>query len=371
MDFAFLPPEVNSARMYAGPGSGSLLAAAGSWDSLSAELSITAAVYESVLSGLTSLHWHGPASEAMTASVAPYIGWLHTTAERAQQAAIQARAAAAAYELAHAMTVPPPAVGSNRTQLATLVATNFFGQNTGAIAATEAQYAEYWAQDASAMYSYTASSAAAVQFSPFPSPRQIADPDGATTQSAAVIQANASTAGTNSGSQALSAGSGSQTASATTGSSSIPIDFEIFDSFQGVQTAFKGIFYMEGLPSGVIGAEKDLGILPNLGAASAALPKVPALSGATSGLGNVNATLARAGRIGAMSVPAGWASPSGNPVTALSGSGLPVLEGTGALARTGSGLPGIPGIPRVSRAAMVVPRYGVRITVMTRPPAAG
>jgi PPE-repeat protein len=51
VDFAFLPPEVNSARMYAGPGSGSLLAAASSWNSLAAELSTTAETYESVLSG--------------------------------------------------------------------------------------------------------------------------------------------------------------------------------------------------------------------------------------------------------------------------------------------------------------------------------
>jgi PPE-repeat protein len=98
---------------------------------------------------------------------------------------------------------------------------------------------------------------------------------------------------------------------------------------------------------------------------------VPALSGATSGLGNVNATLAGAGRIGAMSVPASWTSPAGNPVTALSGKGLPILEGTDALGRTGSGMPGVPGIPKASRAAIVVPRYGVRITVMTRSPAAG
>jgi PPE-repeat protein len=363
MDFAFLPPEVNSARMYAGPGSGSLLAAAGSWDSLSAELTITAAVYESVLSGLTSVHWRGPTSEAMTASAAPHVGWLHTTAERAQQAAMQARAAAAAYELAHAMTVPPPAVAANRTQLAALVATNFFGQNTAAIAATEAQYAEYWALDTSAMYGYAASSAAAVQFSPFSAPRQNTDPNGVTAQQGTVVQASANTAGSNSGSQAGSTASGS--------SSGIPLDFRIFDTIQGVGTAFRGVFCSEGFPSGVIGADKALGILPNLGAAAAALPKVPALSGATSGLGNVNATLAGAGRIGAMSAPAGWTSQAGSPVTALSGNGLPILEGTDALARAGSATPGIPGIPKVSRAAMVVPRYGVRITVMTRSPAAG
>ncbi|OUZ04074.1 putative PPE family protein PPE29 [Mycobacterium avium subsp. paratuberculosis] len=203
MDFGFLPPEVNSARMYAGPGSGSLLAAAGSWDSLAAELSITAAVYESVLAGLTGLYWHGPASRAMAAGAAPYVGWLHTTAERAQQTATQARAAAAAYELAHAMTVPPAAVAANRTQLAALVATNFFGQNTAAIAATEAQYAEYWAQDAAAMYAYSASSAAAAQFSPFPSPRRTTDPGGVTAQQAAVAAAETGSTGTDSGAQVI------------------------------------------------------------------------------------------------------------------------------------------------------------------------
>lgn len=199
--------------MYAGPGSGSLLAAAGSWDSVSAELSITAAVYESVLSGLTNLYWHGPASQAMAASAAPYVGWLYATAERAQQTAMQARTAAAAYELARAMTVPPPVVAANRTQLATLVATNFFGQNTAAIAANEAQYADFWAQDASAMYSYSASSTAAVQFSPFSAPRQATDPDGVSAQSAAVAQADASTTGSNAGAQAAP------------GASEIPLDF--------------------------------------------------------------------------------------------------------------------------------------------------
>src|SRR5689334_11022921 len=123
MDFAFLPPEINSARMYTGPGSGPLLAAAGSWDSLAAELGIAAGVYESVLSGLTSLHWRGPASEAMSAAAAPYLAWLQATAEQAEQTAMQARVAAAAYELAYAMTVPPAAVAANRIQLALLIAT--------------------------------------------------------------------------------------------------------------------------------------------------------------------------------------------------------------------------------------------------------
>ncbi len=368
MEFGFLPPEVNSGRMYSGPGSGSLLAAAGSWDSLSAELSITAAVYESVLSGLTSGYWHGPASQAMAASAAPYVAWLYRTADHAQQTAVQARAAATAYELAHALTVPPPAVAANRTQLATLVTTNFFGQNTAAIAATEAQYAEYWAQDASAMYSYSASSAAAAQFSPLSFPRQDTATDGVTAQQDAVAQAtaNASSSGTGSGSQVVVVNS-------STSNSSSQL-FRILDTIQGAQTTFRSIFTGEGTVSGIIQADKNLGILPNLAAVpAAALPKAPALSGATSGLGNVNAALARAGRIGPMSVPAGWATATGNPVAALPGSGLSDLAATEAVAGAGPTTPGIPGIPggTVRRAALVVPRYGVRITVMARPPAAG
>ncbi|OJZ75279.1 PPE family protein [Mycobacterium paraffinicum] len=361
MDFGLLPPELNSGRMYAGPGSGPLLAAAGGWDSLSAELGIAAAVYESVLSALTGLHWHGPASQAMATSAAPYVAWLHTTAERARQAAMQARVAAAAYELAHAMTVPPPAIAANRSQLALLIATNFFGQNTAAIAAAEAQYAEYWAQDASAMYTYSASSAAATQFSLFHPPRPATNGAGIAAQQDAVAQATASAA--NSESQAVASAAPGPTAGS----------FVVLDAIQGVQTAFRALFNTEGFPAGIIQADKNLGILPSLAAAPAAAPTLPALSGAGSAGRNVHVVLARAGRIGAMSVPAGWTAATGNPVAGLAGGGPSALPTVEALTRTGSGVPGVPGIPggRVSRAALVVPRYGVRISVMARPPAAG
>jgi PPE-repeat protein len=375
MDFAFLPPEINSGRMYSGPGSGSLVAAAGSWDSLAAELDITAETYESVLSGLTSLHWRGPTSVAMAATAAPYMGWLHITAEQTRQTAMQARAAAAAYELAYAMTVPPLAVTANRTQLVSLIATNFFGQNTAAIAATEAQYAEYWAQDAAAMSGYAASSAAAAQLTPFSSPHQTTNPAGLTAQDAAVTQANASAAASNPLSQAVSAAIQSLQAAANP-SSIIPVDLDILDAIRVVGTSINGTFKMEATTSGIIGAEDDLGILPEPGAETAGvtptLTAAPQLNGAASGLGggtgpgSITATLARAGTVGSMSVPTSWAAPSSSPITALSGNGLPTLPGTDELA--GSGMPGIPGMPggTVSRPTGVVPRYGVRLTVMSR-----
>ena len=171
MDFAVLPPEINSGRMYAGPGSGSMVAAAAAWDGLAAQLHSTAASYSSVISGLTA-GWQGASSAAMAAAAAPYAAWISAAAAAAEQAAAQARAAASAYQTAFAATVPPPVIAANRSQLASLVATNLFGQNTAAIAATEGQYADMWAQDVAAMYGYAGSAAVATQLTPFTEPPQ-------------------------------------------------------------------------------------------------------------------------------------------------------------------------------------------------------
>ena len=59
MDFGALPPEINSARMYAGPGSESMVAAAAGWKGLAAQLNSAASSYTSVISGLTDGSWVG------------------------------------------------------------------------------------------------------------------------------------------------------------------------------------------------------------------------------------------------------------------------------------------------------------------------
>jgi PPE-repeat protein len=191
MDFGALPPEINSARMYAGPGSGPLLSAAVAWDGLAEDLYSTAASYRAVISALTSDLWSGPSSTSMAAAAATYTAWMAGTAGQAEDAAMHARLAAAAYETAFVMTVPPPEIAANRSLLAALVATNFLGQNTPAITATEAQYAEMWAQDAAAMYGYAASSASASQLTPFTPPAPTTNAAGSAAQSAAVAQAAA------------------------------------------------------------------------------------------------------------------------------------------------------------------------------------
>ena len=198
MDFAILPPEVNSARMYAGPGTGPMLAAASAWDGLAAELQSTAASYRASIAELTGGPWLGASSAEMTAATSPYVDWMTASAAQAEQTATQARAAAAAYESAFAMTVPPAVIATNRSLLMTLIATNVLGQNTAAIAATEVQYAEMWAQDATAMYGYASSAAAASTLTPFSEPPPTTNPGGA--QQAAAAQSIVSN-----GSRALTA----------------------------------------------------------------------------------------------------------------------------------------------------------------------
>jgi PPE-repeat protein len=80
MDFTFLPPEINSARMYVGPGSGPMLAAAAAWDGLATELHSAATSSGSVTSELSAGPWLGAASAAMTAAAAPYVAWMRSTA---------------------------------------------------------------------------------------------------------------------------------------------------------------------------------------------------------------------------------------------------------------------------------------------------
>jgi PPE-repeat protein len=192
MDFAFLPPEINSGRMYTGPGAGPMLAAAAAWDDLAAELSSTAASYASTVSSLTGGTWQGPSSESMATAAATYVEWMNTTAAQAEETGSQAKAAVAAYEAAFAATVPPPVIEANRALLMMLIATNILGQNTPAIAATEAHYMEMWAQDAGAMYGYAGSAGSASVLTPFTEPPQTTNPAGTAQQSAAAAQAGTS-----------------------------------------------------------------------------------------------------------------------------------------------------------------------------------
>ncbi|ORW85903.1 hypothetical protein AWB92_26315 [Mycobacterium sp. IEC1808] len=162
MNFAVLPPELNSARMFAGPGQGPMLAVASEWDGLAEELRAAAGSFASVTAELAGEAWAGPAAAAMASAAGPYAAWLSAAAGQAEQTAAQVRLAAETFEAALAATVHPIAVAANRTRLTSLVGYNLLGQNAPAIAAAEAEYEQMWAQDAAAMSDYYAGASAAV-----------------------------------------------------------------------------------------------------------------------------------------------------------------------------------------------------------------
>src|SRR5271168_1656008 len=236
-DFAGRPPEVNSALIYSGAGAGPLMAAASSFNNLSSELTSNAASYESVISELTGSEWTGPSSEAMSAAAQPFITWLDTTAAQLRVAATQAIASAAAYEAAFAASIPPPVILANRTTLAALVATNILGQNTPAIAANEAMYGEFWAQDAAAMYGYASSaSAVSATLTPLTPPAQNTNPAGQGQQATAVGNA----VGSNGTSSTLNNTLGSlqnATSSAANPAAALPAQ----DTVSGVLSALNGL----------------------------------------------------------------------------------------------------------------------------------
>jgi PPE-repeat protein len=427
MDYGAMPPEVNSARMYTGAGSASLLAAATAWNSLAAELSSTADSYQSVIDGLVDYGWQGSASESMAEAVAPYLSWMTTTARQAEETAAQANAAAGAYEAAFAATVPPAEVAANRAQLNTLVSTNVLGQNNSAIAAVEAQYGEMWAQDAAAMYGYAANSAAAAEVSQFSSPAPTTTSNGLVNQSLAVAQSagsSSSSGAQNTLSQLLSAFPNALQNLATPGASGSGLSgllggSDIFapgsnaattglagflNAIDGSTGSSGGTLLSSGLANGVISggytspafispaitsAIADInslkygtGGLPGVGFPEGGLPLgggggLPALSSApAAGIasGPVSAGMGNAQLVGGLSAPQSWA-PANQMTTPISAGAMEFhTVGMNAAEQT-AGMPGMPGMPMMgggSRSfSFATPRYGFRPTVMSQPPAAG
>lgn len=378
-NFGALPPEISSARMYSGAGSGPLLAAASAWDSVAAELSLAATGYDSVISELATSQWVGPTSAAMVTSVIPFVAWLGASATKAEQAGAQARDAAAAYEVAFAMTVPPQEIAANRTLLMALIATNYFGQNMPAIAATEAQYAEMWAQDAAAMYAYAGLSATASLLPPLTSPPTTTSADGLAEQAVAASHAAATAAGSCEATvaQLLVAFANSAAAAQPAVVGAIPWHTiqMYWMEFISVFTTLEGFVY--GWGWGTLGALGLVGALMfdhtgTTGDAEAAAAGVSAMASPlalTGPLGSVSANLGHAGKIGAMTAPPNWVNSV--PVLSIDKAELSTIA-IGATPTNSSGL--LQGIPmRRGDGARGFSRrqYGLRLTVMSRPPGAG
>jgi PPE-repeat protein len=416
LDFAALSPEINSARMYSGPGSGTMLAAGAAWNTMATEMRSAADNYGSVISALTSAGWFGPSSMSMAAAAAPYVAWLSTTATQAEQAGAQANAAAAAYESAFAMTVPPALIAANRAQLSKLVATNLLGQNTAAIAATEAQYGEMWAQDAAAMNGYATASKAATQFAPFGTPQLPTNEYGVAEQAVTVAKAtNAANAATTSTSAAATTTSAADPSSGgllawlglapNTDTSNTGLA-GVLDFLDGSNGSLVGSFLNNPSVSNISNGFTTNGILnpttfidsavtmhglaapaeAGADAAAGAAADLAAGLGPAGGLGDLpglgaSAGIGQASLVGALSVPKAWGATGATitPIAATTHLGAGAYQGLGAtpMVMEDAGAVGMPGMPVGAMGAGVhedefsAPIYGFRPRVIGRPPAAG
>ncbi|MCV7332754.1 PPE family protein [Mycobacterium cookii] len=400
MEFGAIPPEINSGRMYAGPGSGPLLAASAAWDVLADGLYLAAVGFGTVISDMTSF-WLGPSSQSMATAAATHVSWISATALHAETTAAQAKAAVAAYEAAFAMTVPPAVIAANRALLLALVATNFFGQNTPAIMATEAEYVEMWAQDAAAMYGYAGASSTASTLTPFTAPLETTNSSGLAGLAAAATQALGTSAGTSvqtvspltatampSAMQALasavtssSSSTSPLTALATPVSSSAALT-------SGTSLASGTASAASMVTSGVSSFGSSGALSNTLGAATSTVstgaqmfkssldvgvgPSVSAWGSPEFGNAAVTATSGRAASLGSLSVPQGWTSAA--PAFSQVASALP--GGASGPNPTSPVLPKAPTSPvgtPMSRAAggggkaPVEARYRYRPAVVQRP----
>jgi len=338
MDYGGLPPEINSGRMYAGPGTGPMVAAASAWQALAVQMGSAGAAFQAVIQALTAGPWMGPSSWTMAASAAPYVVWMIATAAQCQEASAAALQAAGTFEAARAGVIPPAEIAENRARLAALI--GGLPWTAPAVAATEAQYDYYWAHDATTLYGYAADSAGTVgSLVPFLPAASDSNPAGLAAQAGAVSQA----AGQGVGTQASRVSETMANLGGMPGGfdSVLSMAPQLFSAapqaLQSLASPLTSGGQLQSLFSPFMSMFSNPGMFGSQGAAGlgsvAGVAAMPGMSGGLSGLGGasaaapIEAVAGRTASLGGLSVPATWTAGAGQTAsvttvaTPMTGSG--------------------------------------------------
>jgi PPE-repeat protein len=357
IDYGAEIPEINSGRIYAGAGSGPLMATAAAWEEQAAELMAGAAQLAGVLGTLTT-NWQGPSSEAMVASIAPYLAWMLKTSETAQHAAATHAAAAMAHDAAFMGVVPPPVITANQTALAAAI--GGLPWTAPQVAELEAQYQEMWAQDATTLYTYSSSMTAAIGGleSDATTPALPTTIDGgvgamadSSSQAAGQVAGNAAQTASSAGNQASSMGSAASSLGGVASSAGQALTSPLNSVGQLGNSLASPLSSMMSSMGGMNGLGSGAGVLPMMSGFGSAgsLGSLGSLgsvgSGANFGGAPMMANMggARSLPSGRLSVPSGWTgSVESSAVRPLSSSGLgatPMISEQPEVYGSGNGRP--------------------------------
>lgn len=391
VEYGALPPEINSARAYAGPQSAPLTAAAAAWQTLAANLGSNAAALHSAVMALLAGGFQGPSSTMMAAGATENVRWLFQAATQAQQTAIAAEQAALAIEAAHAGSVPPPVIEANRNLLETLISTNFMGVNSGAIAACVAAYDEMWTQDATTMYGFSADAAGITgMLVPFMAPAPTVNPGGFASQAAAVAQAGGTAAG-QAGQNAATAGQSTASMGGGNASSIMSMAPQFMSAVpQALQGLAQPLMGGMGNPMQAMGGFQSLlspfmsMMNPTMGGVggAGALTSATSAMGAAGGLGGggfggggmgaLSAGMGAARSVGGLSVPATWAAgaPSGaagaTPISATGGTNTGAAPSTTSVGGGAGGAAPMAAMQGKDSSSSNGPSYGAPVRVLPR-----
>jgi PPE-repeat protein len=179
-DAGAVDPATNHVLMRSGDLGASLLDAAAGHETIADMLLAEMAAMGLNVNSTAAVSWQGPGGQMMTMSAAEFILLCETASVWARVSMLQASEVAMAHSTALESMIPAEVVVTNRTTQSALVATNVFGIHSPAIAALEAQYQEFWVQNATARTGYGAvvQMALAALGTPAPFSPDAADPAG-------------------------------------------------------------------------------------------------------------------------------------------------------------------------------------------------